>query len=218
MIKWSCMTQIVPTITAMTPDEYAEAMEKLSFAPRLHIDVTDGEFAPSRTVNLNQVYWGEEKTIDLHLMIKRPSEWLHQIIALHPNLVILHAETENLVSIFDHLRKFDIRCGVALLPETTPEQVAEIIETVDHVLIFGGHLGYQGGTADLEQLRKVAEIRTINPHAEIAWDGGANAENIAEIATASIDVINIGSAILKTENPEKSFQELTTRLSTPLSS
>ena len=38
------MAEIIPTITAYTPDEYTRQMETLaSFAPRLHIDITDGD-------------------------------------------------------------------------------------------------------------------------------------------------------------------------------
>lgn len=209
------MTQIVPTITAPTPDKYAEQLASLDFAPRLHIDITDGDFAPSQTVNLNQIYWdrGEIlRQIDLHLMMKKPIEWLNQIVALAPDLVILHVESneahENLPKIFEHLRKFDIKVGAAIFPETNPKNVKELIKLADHVLIFGGHLGYQGGTADLKQLEKVAQINEINPHAEIAWDGGANAENVAKIACAGVQIINVGAAISKTDNPERAYQEL----------
>jgi ribulose-phosphate 3-epimerase len=206
------MTVVVPTITATTPDDYARELARLDFAPRLHIDIADGELAPNRTVNLNQIYWNEGKIIDLHLMIWRPTEWLHQIVALAPDLVILHAEIDeprvNLPKIFEHLRKFDIKCGLAILPETRTDDVREIIEIADHVLIFGGHLGYQGGTADLTQLAKVAQVRAINPRAEIAWDGGANLDNAAEVAAAGAKVINVGSAIAKTDNPAAAFEKL----------
>ncbi|MCL2173721.1 hypothetical protein FWH58_00235 [Candidatus Saccharibacteria bacterium] len=238
------MSLVVPTITAATPNEYASQLTRLDFAPRIHLDITDGEFAPSETINLNQVYWDNchtrhserneespqnstdptkspisqnDRIVDLHLMIKRPIEWLHQIVALNPDLVILHAESdnaaENLPRIFAHLKEFGIKCGVAILPETAPEKVAEIIKEIDHVLVFGGRLGYQGGTADLKQLEKVAQIREIlkqvqNDGCEIAWDGGANAENIAEIAAAGVDVINVGSAIARAPEPEKTYDTL----------
>jgi len=201
------MIKIVPTITAFAPTDFTAAIAKLNFALRLHIDISDGEFAPSQTVNLNQIYWDKEKIVDLHLMMKRPAEWLHQIVALAPDLVILHAEAENLLPIFDHLRKFNIKCGVALLPETMPEQASEIIKVADHVLIFGGHLGYQGGTANLKQLEKAEQIRAINPTVEIGWDGGANLDNVAEIAT-NVDVINVGAAIQEAENPKEMFEKL----------
>lgn len=207
------MSKVVPTITAADPSEYAYQLARLNFAPRIHVDITDGDFAPSKTVNLNQVYWDRSEIleqIDLHLMMRRPIEWLHQIVALAPDLVVLHAESdaanENLPRIAEHLQKFGIGLGVAILPETSVESAHDLIKIASHVLVFGGHLGYQGGTADLSQLDKVAQIREINPSAEIAWDGGANLENIS--AMRDIDVINVGSAIMKTTDPEKSYREL----------
>lgn len=210
------MAEIIPTITAYTPDEYTRQMETLaSFASRLHIDITDGDFAPSQTINLNQVYWDRSDMlhqIDLHLMLRRPIDWLDQIVALAPDLVIFHAESDEsqtvLPRMFEHLHKFEIKVGVALLPETNPDDVKEIIALSDHVLIFGGHLGYQGGEADLRQLDKVVAIQSINPSAEIAWDGGANLDNIAQIAHAGIDAINVGSAIIKSDDPRVSYLHL----------
>ncbi|MCL1877146.1 hypothetical protein FWF74_03900 [Candidatus Saccharibacteria bacterium] len=206
------MASIVPTITAMNTTEYARQLARLEFAPRIHIDIADGDFAPSRTVNLNQLYWDDDKVVDLHLMVRRPAEWLHQVVALAPNLVVLHVESddanENLPKIAAHLGKFGIKFGIAILPETTVESVQNLIEIADYVLVFGGHLGYQGGTADLMQLSKAMQIRTINPDIEIAWDGGANADNITEIARAGIDVINVGSAIMESDEPEKAYKEL----------
>ncbi len=223
------MSVIVPTITVTTPPEYAREIKRLAFAPRLHIDIADGEFAPNLTVNLNQVYWNQKdsqiktenpddkQTIDLHLMLKKPIDWLHQIVALNPDLVILHSESDNaakdLPRIFAHVRKFGIKCGVALLPETQPDEIAEIIQLADHALIFGGKLGFWGGTADLSQLEKVTKIRAINPNIELAWDGGANAQNVAEIAAKGIDVINVGSAIAKTDDPEKTYKNLVKAIS-----
>ncbi len=210
------MPKIIPTITAMTPSEYADQWQTLSqFAERIHIDITDGEFAPSHTVNLNQIYWdrGEiVQQIDLHLMMRRPIDWLDQIVSLAPDLTIFHVESDNVLvnlpRIFEHLRKFNIRVGVALLPETTPEQAADVIKLADHVLVFGGHLGYQGGTADLNQLEKVASIRELNPSAEIAWDGGANSNTVVQIAATGVDVINVGSAVMESTDPAAAYQNL----------
>lgn len=211
--------QIVPTITAATPDEYAREFEKLTFAPRIHVDITDGKFAPSETVNLNQVYFDATRKWDLHLMMNAPQNWLHQVISLGPELAIFHAEIPDaraiLPKIRDHLAKFQIKFGVALLPETAPADFREIVENADSVLIFGGHLGYQGGTADLSQLKKAAEIREIWHAAgvdesarEISWDGGANADNAEQIFSSGVDVLNVGGAIAKTENPREAYGAL----------
>ena len=236
------MISIAPTITVTTPADYAREIEKLRFAPRLHIDIADGEFAPNLTVNLNQVYWDKDKIIDLHLMIRKPIDWLHQIVALHPSRAIFHVESDeaakNLPKIRKHLAKFGIKFGVAILPETRVKDVRGLVAIASYVLIFGGRLGFQGGTADLTILKKVAQIREVwndchpeldsgsstsqeknttgkmlkqvqhDKTLEIAWDGGANAENVREIVAAGVDIVNVGSAIAKNENPEKAYDEL----------
>jgi ribulose-phosphate 3-epimerase len=79
---------------------------------------------------------------------------------------------------------------------------------VDHVLIFAGHLGVQGSPADLMQMEKIALVRNMKPEVEIGWDGGANMSNIRALAHADLDVINVGSAIARSENPAEVFQQM----------
>ncbi|MDO4271791.1 MAG: hypothetical protein Q4C83_02315 [Candidatus Saccharibacteria bacterium] len=212
------MTVIAPTITTDNPEVYSQRLvEFLTFAPWIHIDIADGEFAPSRTINLNQLYWPpadyRNSKIGLHLMIKRPIDWLDQIVSLAPDKVILHAESDDahnmLPQIFQHLRQFGIICGLAILPETDPAMVADLINIADVVLIFGGKLGYQGGVADLIQLEKIERIWSVNSDMTIEYDGGANARNIAQIAEAGVDHINVGSAITNAPNAQQAYEELT---------
>lgn len=211
------MTIIAPTITTNDPAVYARRLEDfLTFASRIQIDITDGQFAPSQTINLNQVYWPpadkRECKIDLHLMLQRPIDWLDQVVAVVPDKVILHAESDDagrmLPRIYEHLQRFGMQVGVALLPETQPADVADIIRVVDSVLIFGGHLGYQGGVADLTQLGKIPAIQQINSTVTIEWDGGANLSNVSQIAAAGVDQINIGSAISGASDPAAAYRQL----------
>lgn len=211
------MAIISPTITTNDPAVYEiNLREFLEFAPRIQIDITDGVLAPSQTLTLNQLYWPkrDERTcsIDLHLMLNNPADWLDQIISLQPDKVILHAESINasvqLPLLFQRLRHFGIVPGVALLPATKPGDVSGLIALSDSVLIFGGHLGYQGGAADLSQLEKIGEIKAINSSAMLEWDGGANKTNVAQIAGAGIDQINVGSAISNASNRQAAYDEL----------
>ena len=211
------MTIIAPTITTNDPAVYAGRLEDfLTFASRIQVDITDGQFAPSQTINLNQVYWPpadkRECKIDLHLMLQRPIDWLDQIVAVVPDKVILHAESDDagrmLPRIYEHLQRFGMQVGVALLPETQPADVADIIRAVDSVLIFGGHLGYQGGVADLTQLGKIPAIQQINSTVTIEWDGGANLSNVSQIAAAGVGQVNIGSAISGASDPAVAYRQL----------
>ena len=48
----------------------------------------------------------------------------------------------------------------------------------------------------------------MKPELEIGWDGGANLSNIRALAHAGIDVINIGAAISKADDPAAAFNML----------
>lgn len=202
------MPEIVPTITAFTPEEYKTQLDKIKFAPRLHLDFTLNDLAPSRTVNLIQAYWPEKTWIDIHLMYQKPTEHIETLISLAPKLAILHAEADgDLPQLFEKLKAVDIRAGLALLPETTVESVKDLIKKVDHVLVFGGRLGYQGSELQTEQLAKIAQVKKITP-LEVGWDGGVHDDNVMEVAAAGADVINVGGYMQKAKNPESAYDKL----------
>ena len=148
-------------------------------------------------------------SFDLHLMSARPSDHLAHLLRLNPSLCILHAEaSEDLSPFFSEFKKAGIKSGLALLPGTYPGLVKAYIEAVDHVLIFAGSLGKQGGQADLLQMEKIKLIREINPTVEIGWDGGANLTNVRALAHADLNVINVGSAISKTQDKKAAYNQL----------
>lgn len=201
---------IVPTILSDSKVDYRLQVEQInSFTRRVQIDVTDGIFVPTQTLDITNIWWPRNWETDLHLMVARPSEHVDTILKLNPSLCILHAEaSEDLLPTFETLKKHNIKTGVALLPSTFPGKVKEYIEAVDHVLIFAGQLGVQGSAADLMQMEKISLVRAMKPELEIGWDGGANLSNIRALAHADLDVINVGSAISKSENPAATFEEM----------
>ena len=201
---------IVPTILTNDKKDYRLQAERINaFTRRVQIDVTDGIFAPSETLDVTNIWWPKNWDADLHLMAEKPSDHLDTILKLTPSLCILHAEAqEDLLPIFARLKEKGIKTGVALLPSTYPGNIKPYIDAVDHVLIFAGHLGVQGSPADLMQMEKIALVRNMKPEVEIGWDGGANMSNIRALAHADLDVINVGSAISRSENPAEVFQQM----------
>ncbi|HTJ73024.1 MAG TPA: hypothetical protein VL481_00345 [Verrucomicrobiae bacterium] len=204
------MSVIAPAILAETPDDYKAMVERIHpFAQRVHVDVCDGEFAPSFTVGAAQVWWPQEWTVDIHAMVARPSEHLETLISLKPHLIIFHAEVqEDIVPVLQHVKQFGIKAGVALLRSTVPSTVKAAIEAADHVMIFSGELGKYGGTASLMQLEKVRLIRMIHQDVEIGWDGGANVENAYSLAQGGVDVLNVGGVIAKSDDPQATYTAL----------
>lgn len=204
------MAQICPTITAFDTASFQSQLVLVSsFAKRLHIDIMDGEFAPTMSPRLEELQVTTDAVVDIHVMYQRPQAIMPDLIALRPNLVIVHAESDADIPLFaTRMREHNIQTGLALLPETSVATVAYLVPHIQHVLIFGGHLGYHGGQADLQQLHKIKELHVLSKTLEYGWDGGANLENVTHLAEAGIDVINIGGCIHQSDKPVDTYNAL----------
>ena len=201
------MGSVAPTILADTPAEYATRIERVKpFAKRLHIDVCDGVFIDSKTVGLSQVYDIDGVPFDLHLMMSQPEGQIENIICLQPELVIVHFEAHvNLDSFFRQLRAMEIRVGLAINPETTIDQVEDLLTTIDHLLVFTGRLGHNGGEFRVDCLDKIGQARVINPDLEIAVDGGVDQETGRMAIEAGANLLNCGSFIHDAADPEIAY-------------
>jgi ribulose-phosphate 3-epimerase len=201
------MASVAPTINATTPDDYARRIDNVKpFANRLHIDVGDGVFTDVKTVGLGQVYDIDGVPFDLHLMMNHPEGHLEDISALGPQLVITHFEAP-----FDHeaffkdLRSMDIKVGLAVNVETTIEQVKDLLPTIDHLVVFTGKLGHNGGEFRADCLDKIAAARAVNANLEIAVDGGLNQETSRGAIEAGADLLDVGSFIQDAADPEIAY-------------
>lgn len=209
------MSTIVPTITTDNPEAYRDMITKYHvFSNHIHVDISDGSLAPNTLMELSRVWWPENWTVDIHLMAKVPSAHMDDILNLKPSLAILHAEVdEDITALLTILKKSGIRAGVALMKPTFPGKLTELIQIADHVMIFSGELGQQGGKASPMQVEKVHLIKEINPDVEIGWDGGVSVDNAFMISQAGVDVLNAGSAFANSEDPTAVYKSFLTELS-----
>lgn len=209
------MSVIVPTITAETPAIYKEQADRITgFAERVHIDLADGDFAPTFLVGINDLWAPQGWTVDIHLMVNNLAEYVPKLLPLKPHLIIVHAEaTADTQAALTQIKQAGIRAGVALLRSTVPKTVEAQIQLADHVMIFSGDLGRFGGTASLMQLEKIRLIKAINPTVEIGWDGGVMVDNAYSLVQGGVDVLNVGSAIHKATDPQAAFARLQQEIS-----
>ena len=204
------MAQIATAIDIESLDMYNDLMKKVGdFTERYHIDISDGEFAPTFLVDEKDIWWPPERQADVHAMVARPSEHIQTLIAKKPNMIIFHAEVEeDLLPIFNLMKQAGIKTGLALQRSTVPADVHLLMETVDHVMIFTGELGHYGGIASMMQLEKVRLIKAIRPNIEIGWDGGVTIDNAFTLAQGGVDVLNVGSTIAKSTDPAATYAKL----------
>lgn len=204
------MALICPTVTAYNEHDFKEqALRLKSFAKRVHIDLMDGQFAPTVSPVLSKIWWPHEYEVDIHLMFQEPMLALDEILRLRPRMVIVHNEAQvHHMHFAGELHKAGILTGLALLQDTPVHYAEQIMHSFDHILIFSGNLGHHGGEADLKLLDKVREIKYHHPDVEIGWDGGINDTNARQIAEAGVDVLNVGGFIQKSSDPEHAYATL----------
>ena len=201
---------IAPAILAENAQQYKEQVDRITgFAERVHIDLTDGEFAPTVTIGIPELWAPEGWTIDIHAMVNKLDEYVPKLITLRPHLIIIHAEAKgDVLGALKEIKRSGIMAGLALLRPTVPQTVEELIKEAEHVLIFSGELGKFGGTASLMQLEKIRLVKMINPNVEIGWDGGANLTNVRALANYEVNVINVGSALSQPEDKKAAYEAL----------
>jgi ribulose-phosphate 3-epimerase len=204
------MSVVCPTVLATSEDEYSAQIKKVSaFAPRIQIDLMDGDFAKPKSVDLSKVWWPEEVTADIHIMYKHPMDYIDELIRLKPSLVIIHAEADVDHKAFaEKLHEHGISAGICILADTSVSRIKDIIDDFEHLLVFGGTLGSFGGKADLSLLEKVKQAIELKPTLEIGWDGGVNDEVAKPLSDGGIDVLNAGGFIQKSDSPKAAYEKL----------
>jgi pentose-5-phosphate-3-epimerase len=186
-----------------------------SYTDGVHLDFSDGVFAPNELLPIEEAWRSDDLVTHAHIMYQKPLDIIDEIIHLESDLVILHAESDDVKKCLKALRENGTRTGIALLPETSVAdlQDLDIDDLFDHVLIFGGHLGFQGGEADMDQLEKVKRIKKTYPDIEIAWDGGVNDKNAKQIAGAGVSIINVGGFLHNAVEPKTVYDTLVSLVS-----
>ena len=129
------MKYISPTVTATDEETFNKQLTLLnSFAKRIHIDLMDGIFTPTKSPSEDLLKVSSLAILDVHVMYDYPLNALDTIIGWKPNLVIVHAECkDDLNTVISNLKNSEVKAGLALLPETPVESVKDILPWFDHV-------------------------------------------------------------------------------------
>jgi ribulose-phosphate 3-epimerase len=201
------VAKAVPTILAETPDDFAARIDRVKpFASRIHVDFSDGQFTPVATIGLAQMYGIEGAQLDLHMMVNDPTIYYENTLALEPDLVIIHAESQcEHAKLWRAYKQLDIRVGLAILQDTKIDQVKNLLAEVDYLLVFCGTLGYNHGKFDATVLDKIQAAKAVNPSLEVAVDGGIDQASARLAVEAGADVLNSGSFIHDAPDPEAAY-------------
>lgn len=199
------MTRIAPSILNADFSRLAQQIEALEAggADWVHLDIMDGHFVPNLTFGPLVVQAVRRITalpLDVHLMIRRPDDYIAAFLEAGADHLTVHVETApHLWRTLENIRALGGKPGVTLNPATPLCLLEPVLPLVDLVLImsvepgFGGQRFLPAARGRLTQLKEWRAERGLGYLIEV--DGGIDSATAMEACNAGADVLVIGQAI-----------------------
>ncbi len=205
------MITIYPGITTTDKDEFVRILGKLSeIAPVLAVDISDGVFVSTKLLGVEEIKSAGNQMFQVHLMVYNPEDVIKPLLIM-PNVesIIFHIEaTDKVGKIIDTIHEAGKRAGIALNPETGIETIEPFVKQADFIQFMTVHPGAYGGEFQPQVLAKMANFHEKHPEVVIEIDGGVNPQRMPDIIKAGATMIESGSYIVNSDDPEKAIAEL----------
>lgn len=182
----------------------------------IHLDVMDGHFVPNITFGsmvVKRIRSVTKLPLDAHLMVIKPEQYFGQFKEAGVDRVTVHVETcPHLHRSISQIKQLGLKAGVTVNPATPIGSLAEIIPSVDLVLIMTVNPGFGGQEFIPTMYRKIRNTREmidrLHPGTLLQVDGGVSFKNAAQIVQAGADVLVAGHSIFGQKNIGKALKTL----------
>ncbi|MEL1243511.1 ribulose-phosphate 3-epimerase [Flavobacterium sp. DGU11] len=187
-----------------------------SEADWFHVDIMDGVFVPNISFGmpvLEAISRHAKKTVDVHLMIVNPDQYIKTFAQLGANNLTVHYEAcTHLHRTLQAIRAEGMKAGVALNPHTNVAVLEDIINDIDLVCMMSVNPGFGGQSFIERTYKKVAQLKEMilrnGASTLIEIDGGVSDKNAVELVKAGADVLVAGNYVFRAENPVETIAGL----------
>ncbi len=204
--------KIAPSVLAADYANLETELKKCSDAQYIHLDVMDGHFVPNISIGapvIKAIKAVTKVPFDVHLMISEPLRYIDDFADAGADIICFHIESESdTQKTIDKIIESGCKAAVALKPKTPASAVIPYIDKLAMVLVMTVEPGFGGQSFMADMMPKIEEIRKAAPDIDIEVDGGINAETIKTAAAVGANVFVAGSAVFKSEDPQKTIETL----------
>lgn len=180
----------------------------------IHVDIMDGKFVEKKTMPFSEMRHISDytsKRLDVHLMVKDPSNYIPLYAELNTEFITIHVEIdEDIENDLKMIKEYSIKCGLAINPDTKVNELIPYLPYLDIILVMSVYPGKGGQKFITDTSFKIKELRALldsyNIDAVISVDGGV--DNVTKELCSGVDILTSGSYITNSDNFQEKISSL----------
>ena len=209
---------IAPSVLAADFSNLQRDIEMIneSEADWFHIDIMDGVFVPNISFGmpvLRDIKKHAKKTLDVHLMIVNPDQYIETFASLGADILTVHYEAcTHMHRTIQAIKATGMKAGIALNPHSSVNQLKDVIKDIDLVCLMSVNPGFGGQSFIENTFEKVKELKELiqstGSDCQIEIDGGVTNKNAKKLVQAGANILVAGSYVFKNSNPTETISKL----------
>lgn len=207
-------------IPAINESNFDKVKEKIFAARglgtlRIHIDVSDGKFAPHQTwndvkdlIDLRFITNNFNFNLGVHLMVENPDNVIDSWLKAGMHAIAAHFEKiKKIEVIMEKCRRAGVEFVLAVSPDTDIKALGDL-KRFQNILLLAVNPGSAGQQFQEITIDKIKQLREKGFGGKIIVDGGIKPDTAKKVKDAGADAVISASYIWNNINPKKGFEEL----------